>query len=195
MRLTKLLRLNGSAASPPAQEIQGPWQARLRVAVLAPWFPVKGRARVFERVSVPALRRYRTEAVAGPVDVLRWLAELLLGSAEPLPSLKYGVIALTGNGHPSLTESDRDLFWRAFQVPVFEQFRAPEGQLLASECDAHNGLHVCSLALLDHPALKFTTNVESIISHEPCACGQTSPRLLWPDGKAAPTARSMAASG
>ena len=105
------------------------------------------------------------------------------------------MIALTGTGHPALAEGDRDLFWRAFQVPGFEQFRAPEGQLLAPECDAHNGLHVCSHALLDDPALKLTSNVESIISREPCACGQTSPRLLWLDGKAVPVVHSVAAGG
>jgi hypothetical protein len=154
-----------------AVEIGGPWQARPRVAVLSPWFRVNGGARVFFEASPHALRRYKPGALAGPVDELRRLAERVLTGEIDLPSLEFGVLAFTGPGRARLADSDRELFWRAFEVPVFEQRRGPHGDLLAYECEAHSGLH-----LVREAAAADWTGVEVV--REPCPCGVPTPRAV-----------------
>ncbi len=151
--------------------VDGPWQARARMAVLSPWFRVNGGARVFFHASPHALRRYRPGALAGPVTELRRLAERVLAGEIDLPSLELGVLAFTGPGRTPLTEADRELFWRAFQVPVFEQHRGPQGDLLATECEAHCGLHlVREASAADWPGAE--------ILRDPCPCGAATPRAL-----------------
>jgi hypothetical protein len=59
--------------------------------------------------------------------------------------------------------------WQAFRVPVFEQIIGRAGELLAAECDAHDGLHVLSPKL----------DVEGKrIDVSPCACGRKTSRLM-----------------
>ncbi|MCP5119530.1 MAG: hypothetical protein GY953_52690 [bacterium] len=114
------------------------------------------------------LRRHRPEAMAGCVAALRRLAHDLIDGGESLPSLRYGVLALTAMGYPSLSGVDRDLLWRAFQVPVFEQCRCRDGLLYAEECHAHDGLH-----------LRVPAHVAGVtINHESCVCGDPSPRIV-----------------
>ena len=169
--LPKIFRTDDGVAINPEQEIHGHWRQRLRMAVIGPWFNVKGSARVFKHISVSALNRYRAEAVAGPVTTLKSLAEQILADGTPLDSLQYGVIAFTGNGCPALVEADKDLLWRAFQVPVFEQYRGPEGQLLATECEAHQGLHISSLCDTLYRISKLATELGATI--------ESAPLQLW----------------
>jgi len=68
-----------------------------------------------------------------------------------------------------LTDADRDWLWSAFRVPVFEQIIGESGELLATECEAHNGMHVQSPNLRSDPGDLDLT---------PCACGRDSPRLF-----------------
>lgn len=141
------------------------------MAVLAPWFRVNGDARVFFDPSPHALLRYRPAALAGPVIELRRLAERILAGEINLPTLEFGVLAFTGPGRPRLTEADRELFWRAFQLPVFEQHRGPHGELLAAECEAHHGLH-----LIHESAAADLSGIE--ILREACPCGAPTPRAV-----------------
>ena len=116
------------------------------------------------------LKRHRPEALAGCVASLRRLARELRATGESLPSLKYGVLALTAVGYPSLGERDRNLLWEAFQVPSYEQCRCSDGLLYAEECMAHLGLH-----------LRAAAHVAGVaITTKPCACGDTSPRIVNP---------------
>lgn len=156
---------------PTGEHVTGPWQAHPKIAVLAPWFRVNGGARVFSGSACEGLRHYHPGALAGPIPELRRLAETFLEGNVELPSLEFGVLAFTGSSRPRLTEADRELFWRAFQVPVFEQFRGPRGQLQATECEAHHGLHVVREAVLAE------LNGAEIL-HEPCPCGASTPRAV-----------------
>jgi hypothetical protein len=72
-------------------------------------------------------------------------------------------------GDARLTDADRDWLWSAFRVPIFEQIIGESGELLATECEAHNGMHVQSVRLrCDQPDLDPT----------PCDCGRDTPRLF-----------------
>jgi hypothetical protein len=71
-------------------------------------------------------------------------------------------------GEPRLSETDRDILWAAFRVPVFEQVIGKSGKRLAAECEAHDGLHV------ESPALP-TEN--ECVDDAPCPCGRKTPRI------------------
>ncbi len=104
------------------------------------------------------------------------------------------VIALTSITDPPLTESDRDLLWRKYQVPIFEHLVGFDGTVLARECEIHEGLHVVprnaileqvdgelivtSLTGLEYPALRVRTGLTAEWEPAHCECGQTDPRLL-----------------
>jgi hypothetical protein len=81
-----------------------------------------------------------------------------------------------------LSTAERAWLWRAFRVPIFEQIVEPDGELLASECEAHDGLHI------EIPGLSWNGYR---IELSPCACGRKTPRLAPPTP--AEQARSAAA--
>src|SRR5437870_1306995 len=84
----------------------------LRIAVLTP------------DLSPRQLRRRlsKCRVLAAAVPVLRAMAEDLESGSMALPRVEAAIIAFTGICHGELTVLERDLFWRVFQVPVFEQF-------------------------------------------------------------------------
>jgi len=121
-----------------------------RTAVLVPWFR-----------SSRAVQPDAAQAIAGTLDQLLALA----GNAEPT----HALIVVGRAHHPRLRESDRDRLWQAFRVPVYEQIIGRAGELLAAECDAHDGLHILSP--------KLDVEAERIDA-SPCACGRKTPRLM-----------------
>jgi len=115
-------------------------------------------ARVFRRGWDDRTARYKPACIAGPID------ELLRLASQGL-RLEHSVIAFTYEGEGGLSNEDREALWNGFGVPVFEQYLDRQNRLLATECDAHSGLHVvagCSDYALDT---------------EVCGCGNRSPRL------------------
>lgn len=185
-------KANGSRRVP----LHAPWHGQVVVAALTPWFCIEGRVRLILQVSCQALVESRPEALAAPVTVLRRVAAAMAAGTLQLPTLRYGVLAWTGISRPYLTPADRDLFWRMFQVPVFEQFRGFQGELLAAESDCHDGMHiessaaiweqridgrdellVTSIGNLRYPALRLATGLRGRLDRSPCPCGRSEPRL------------------
>ncbi len=78
--------------------------------------------------------------------------------------LQHSIVVLTYEGEAGLSNDDRDLFWSAFGVPVFEQYLSAKNELLATECDAHAGLHKVG-------------NWRGILERGRCACGGDAPRI------------------
>ncbi len=143
----------GAAFTHPLQPIP-------RTAILSPGFQESRLIRVFPDGWNSDAERFRPAAVAGPLSRLRDLAELQV-------ELQHAVIVFT-NLEERLTERDRDLLWRALGVPVFEQCLGAENELLAAECEAHDGLHLFG---------PITSRLAPEIERETCACGSTVPRL------------------
>jgi hypothetical protein len=67
-----------------------------------------------------------------------------------------------------LAPVDREALWRAFHVPVFEQIIGARGQLLAAECEAHDGVHI---------RMEGVTAPGFALDESPCACGLKTSRL------------------
>jgi hypothetical protein len=79
----------------------------------------------------------------------------------------HPVVVLTGPRFGALSEHDRDLIWRRWGVPVFEYLTDAAGALVARECDAHEGLHICAA----HSGLDAVAKVRE------CGCGISGPML------------------
>ncbi len=147
------------------------------------------RARALRTVAFkyPLPLAKKLKILAAPVGELRRMAGLERPQVYPL-------IAFTGIRDGTLTDADREAFWRAFRVPVFEQFRGLHGELLAEECEAHEGLHVIgeaaifelkgkelvatSLLALRTPVLRVLTGLTGEMNRGLCGCGRPGERLV-----------------
>src|SRR5260370_40677447 len=106
-----------------------------RTAILSPGFQETKLVRVFPHGWNEEAARFEPSSIAGPVEQLRRLTKLDLG-------LRHAVIVFTYGGEAALSEDDRDIFWEAFGVRVFEQYLGRGNELLAVERDAQTGLHL-----------------------------------------------------
>ena len=129
-----------------------------RTAILAPGFLETKLARVFPTGWNDAADRFQPTSIAGPPEQLRRLARQ---GIRP----QHSVVAFTYDGQEGLTAADRELFWKTFGVPVFEQLLSASNELLAMECDAHDGLHLVG----DFEHLRAGRST--------CPCGNPAPRL------------------
>jgi hypothetical protein len=137
-----------------------------RTAILGPWFRARnGRVRVFSGGWCEAAAAFAPAAIAGTREPL---LELAAGAA---PALTHALIVISRPGDPLLPPADRERLWRAFRVPVFQQIVGARGELLAAECEAHDGLHV-ETPDRDWSGYSVETGV--------CACGRKTPRLAFP---------------
>jgi hypothetical protein len=136
-------------------------------AILVDEFRSSGNTRVFQHGWTEEAARFAPAAIAATPSQLNVLLE------TPIPSLKNAVIAVVRPGEPRLSEEDRERLWRAFRVPVFEQRIDELGRLLASECEAHDGLHVES----PNASPREGEVLESAL----CGCGKSTPRLVAPE--------------
>ena len=148
-----------------------------RTAVLVPWFKSKAFADVLRPRPVRIFRdgwgsdvaAFAPAAIAGTWE--QWQALLRVS----LPSLTHAVIVLWRPGQERLGEADRDRLWDVFRVPVFEQVIGKSGELLASECEAHDGLHLRS------PRVPLENEY---VDASPCPCGQKTSRIGCSQGTA-----------
>jgi hypothetical protein len=139
-----------------------------RTAVLAacfrqPRFRPNYPVRVFRDGWSEEVSTFAPAAIAASREQLWGLA----AASEP-PVLTHAVIAFESRGDPLLSTEERAWLWRVFRVPVFEQFIEPDGELLAAECEAHDGLHI------EVPGLSWDGYHVELSS---CGCGRKTPRL------------------
>lgn len=190
---------NLTAGEPEPTSIAAPWPGAsgpARVLALRPWFRLEARVEVLRMATWHAVSGRQPALIAGPVEALRELADEMLREKRELPSLRWGAIAWTGVGRERLGARDRNLLWWALRVPVHEQMRGLQGELLAQECEAKEGWHVCSdfaiweapalpgparvtsLVNTRHPVIRLETGLRARLSRQRCACGRDEPRLL-----------------
>jgi len=157
---------------------QYPIEPAPRTAVLVNWFS-SGRfgrgfltaqsIRVFRNGWGPDAARFAPAAIAGTWEQFRSL------DRASIPSLTHAVVVLWRSGQQRLAEADRDHLWNIFRVPVFEQVIGKSGELLAAECEAHDGLHVESSRLqID----------DEYVDAPPCPCGRKTSRIGGTQGVA-----------
>lgn len=185
---------NPAAPRGNRREFLWPLPPAARTAVLGAPVDARGGLRAFGGAGVRGLARWRPEALAGPVGALRRLAET---GGRALP-LTHSVIAFASLRRAFLTDELRELFWSTWKVPVFGQIFGLSRELLAWECEAHEGYHfdpgravfeICSeggepellatsLVGLRRPAIRLATCLAGWIDEAVCGCGRRGPRLV-----------------
>ena len=130
-----------------------------KTIVLASGFENTRTIRVFPKGWDDNSARLGSCSVAAAIEDLLWLAENGV-------RLQHAAIVLTRGPHSRLSERDRDRLWEAFGVPVFEQCLGVDNELLAMECEAHDGLHIMGTA--------SRAGAEKSV----CGCGSSVPRRM-----------------
>jgi hypothetical protein len=157
--------------------------------------------------TVEQVRRRPRQDIAAPVIFASPLSEgirpeLFWNSSgcavvEEKSGAKRGARALfirIGFDEGLLSQIERDGLWNRHGVPMFEHLAGMDGQLLAWECEAHQGLHIVeenvvfesvggellltSLTDLLQPTLQMRTGWLAQIQPEPCDCGRSGHRLV-----------------
>ena len=205
--------LNGNEPRGPLRELYWPLPPAARTAVLMEGFREhRGTVKVFAGEKRSDWMRFAPEALAGPAPELRRLAELVENRLIGVPRPVHSVIAFSLLPQAFLSEETRELFWRVFKVPVFGQILSPSCEVLAWECEAHQGYHVAGDSAIfeaDHtggepellvtslvdrrrPVLRMATGISGRVEHATCDCGQAGPRLV--DVRRKPLAKASAAA-
>ena len=130
--------------------------------VLATAFAPSRVVHVVPDVSQLSPAECTVDAVAGTVEQLRQAAVRGI-------TVSRGVVVFTYEDGACLRDEERDYLWERFGVPVFEQYLSRTNELLASECDAHDGLHLTAGA---GARAGFT------IDEGRCPCGDPRPRYI-----------------
>ena len=152
-----------------AHRLSFPVSGPVRIALLEQGFWAERNVREFDAEDIAGLYLYAPEALVAPLHVALSLADQKSRGLIDLGSLNVAIVVLTSLDDSPLTDDHRDLLWRAFGVPIFEQLRGSDGAVIARECEVHDGLHLHGSAdVVDLPG--------QIVS-ERCECGLETPRL------------------
>jgi hypothetical protein len=134
------------------------------------------------------------KTLAGSAEELLWLAVRVgAGEAQP-PASARRVTVRTPLGERLASERTRDCFWRAFELPVFEELVGSDGETLGFECEGHSGMHldtqsaifeaffgelvVTSLVALRYPVIRLRTGWVGAIEQSTCPCGERVTRFV-----------------
>jgi hypothetical protein len=194
--------LNGIPPSEPpvtrprlrTQPLHFPLDFAGRIAVLEGGFdPDRPNMRQFAGIDLEYLRQYQPEALVAPLGAALSLADMKHRGLFDLPSLTVAIVVLTKLDDLPLAAHHRDMLWRAFGVPVFEQVRGWDDAVIARECEVHDGLHivesaaiphlhndellVTQLSCVDDLIVRARTGLSAEIVIEHCECGNEAPRL------------------
>lgn len=115
--------------------------------------------RIFPEGWCDQARRFSPASLAGH-------REQVFAAARAAAQVEHSVVVFTRPGEPGLSAMERESLWETFAVPVFEQYLGFGNELLASECDAHAGLH----------AVNGYEDLD--LEYDVCACGNPAPRLI-----------------
>jgi hypothetical protein len=92
------------------------------------------------------------------------------------------LVVLTDPSSAPLDEEARETLWRAFSVPLFENLLDAEGNVIARECEIHDGLHIVNASDIcirqgELWAQNRATGLSGSISQDYCECGSETPKL------------------
>jgi len=167
----------GLSGRPGSEILRFPLPAPARLAVVDVQFLPAGNLRHFAAGDVRDLVDYAPEALVLPLSSALSMADRKLRGLFDLPSLRVGIVVLSSldssDGGP-LGTCHRDLLWKAFGLPVFEQLRGWDGRVIARECEVHDGLHFEGDAA---HAGRILADLPAEIAVAQCECGSETPRL------------------
>jgi hypothetical protein len=187
---------NPAGRKPSKQTFRYPFDPMPKTALLSEAFRGSSNVKVFAgKDCEKAMAAWGPDAIAAPLGVLRSLAIRVEEAEIPLGPVRCALVALAGPLHGYVTDDDRELCWRVFQVPIFEQLLGYRGESLAHECEAHEGFHVDAdnamietvpgsgaltitpLSATDYPLLRVTAKAYAQLDASPCGCGKPGLRI------------------
>ncbi len=130
----------------------------------------------FAGADLAAIEAFAPESIALPLSTAIYYATQRLAGANLLPSLRCAMVVLSSLQTPCgpMTDDHRDLLWRAFGLPVFEQLLGTDGRVIASECEVHDGLHAQEGETpIDGEMIGYSAEIVTGL----CYCGRETPRL------------------
>lgn len=149
--------------------------------------PLSGAVVCFSPKQIIDLECFRPQVLIGFVEDLQRICERVALGIADLSSVDHAILVLTRCGDEPIADKFRVVLWQAFGVPVFELVTAPDGAVIAADCEAHEGWHLqgnASAAILGgelqilrkgRPPLR--TGFIGRIETEACACGRPTPRI------------------
>jgi phenylacetate-coenzyme A ligase PaaK-like adenylate-forming protein len=136
---------------------------------------------------------YAPEVLVLPLGVGLSLADQKQRGLGRVPNPATAIVVLTSLGDSALEDHHRELLWKAFRVPIFEQLRGWDGAVIARECEVHDGLHIEDAAAIVHrqggellvtqlttftdPIVRARSGLAGDIETAHCECGAETPRL------------------
>ncbi len=137
------------------------------------------------RIRVPLRHPFYAEWVATPARIAHEECDVLSGNYQELMQAAAGgvrvkrvVFALRSTDAPFLGEAERDVLWRAFQVPVVGMLLDREGRLAGWECEAQDGLHLGSAWTLEAIWAYRLVTSGAALDDSTCECGRAGQRLM-----------------
>jgi hypothetical protein len=180
--LRKLHSLRGGRTRLPF-----PGASTLRIAQLTPSVDFDS-VEFFPSERWRELENYQPRVLVGSAaDLMRLARQLELGLWN-MTSVDHAIFVLTECGTEPVDDFFRNIIWETFGVPVYELFFGPDGSLLASECETHEGWHLDTTAslsiwngklFLNFPdRRRVPTGLAGRIETAPCPCGRVGVRLM-----------------
>ncbi|MBV9304279.1 MAG: hypothetical protein JOY62_14325 [Acidobacteriaceae bacterium] len=170
-----------------APKLPFPGAVKLRAAQIAP-ISSFDRVTAFPPEQWHDLQAFRPQVLVGlQADLLHLAAAVKLGGVDT-SSVDHAVFVLTECGDQALLDVSRVVLWQTFGVPVYELLVGKQGDLLASECQAHQGWHIEANAefFIRNGELRAracgghieTTGLAGYIETATCACGRAGARVM-----------------
>jgi hypothetical protein len=146
-------------------------------------------AEVFTAKRWSGLESWAPNALIGSAaDLQRLTDRVRLGTIE-LKTLDHSISVLTAVGDEPLSDSQREMLWDCFGVPVYELY-TDESRILAYECEAHEGWHITpgsplrtsegELLFGSSSGKSLPTGLQREMDNSPCRCGRAGARLVVP---------------
>ena len=144
---------------------------------------------------VAGMQKFKPKLIRGYLSAILILANYI--KRNNIRGIKPFAVSSTSE---MLFPEYRKVIEEVFQAPLFDQYGCGECNSIAFECKAHNGMHItmehCILdqdndnnfivTNLDNhsqPFIRYKNGDGGIISHEPCTCGNTAPRIIELHGR------------
>lgn len=181
--------------------------------------PLKARLRnlLSERAFYLDTLKFDEEHIQAFLDKIRRLRpEILMGHAHSVYRLAeycmdHGIEGISFDGIVTsamvLTDPERTIIEAVFHSAVFDRYGCEELSIIASECEAHQGKHICSEGLYveDHdsstgqpqeliitdlsnyamPMIRYQIGDYGVFADGDCPCGRGLPRLKEVSGRTA----------
>lgn len=181
-----------------------PWRARLRNALTTRAFYLDTLR--FDRTHIEAflarVRALRPPILMGHAHSVFRLAEYVQGQGRA--GISFAGVITTAM---ALTETERRVIEGVFGAPVFDRYGCEELSLIASECEAHEGLHefaeglyveligeradlprklvITDLLNRAMPLIRYEVGDYGVAASGECPCGRGLPRLREVSGRVA----------